>query len=150
MKEKSVTFTKGKNKFLQNHRESGWLFCEEFKSLLSKLMFTDSAIAMEFGKRKTRSYHQKLNVQIASWVAEQFRTYDLGKWGAFKAVYLSFHWLTRGFELGTCGFELVTRGFELKSCGFELVTSGFELVTRGFELVTCGFEHALLNFSSRF
>ena len=49
MKEESVTFTKGKIKFLQNHR--GWgrwvIFRGEFRSLLSKLMSTDSVVAME-------------------------------------------------------------------------------------------------------
>ena len=111
MKEKSVTFTKGKSKFFQNHRKGRrrWLFCGEFRSLLSKLMFTDSAAAMEECKRKTRNYHQKLNVQCASRIAKQFRTYDLRKWGTCKAVYLSFHWFndSRGFKLVTRGFELV-------------------------------------------
>ena len=140
MKEKSVIFTKGKSIFLQNHRGwRGWLFCGECRSLLSKLMFTDSRIA------------------------EQFRNYDLTKWGTFKVVYLGFHWfndsrgfelvtrwlelvtrgfeiLTRGFELVTCGLELVNRGFEFVTREFELVTRGFELATREFELVTCGFE----------
>ena len=46
MKEKSVTFTKETSKCLQNHW-GGWLFCGEFRSLLSKLMFTDSAVAMK-------------------------------------------------------------------------------------------------------
>ena len=149
MKEKSITFTKGKSKFLQN--QGGWHFCGEFRSPLLKLMFTHSVVAMEYRKRKTRNYHQKLNVQVASRTAKQFRTYDLRKWGTFKAAYLSFHWfndswsrgfelVTRGFKLVTRGFELVTRVFELVTCGFELVTRGFELVTREFELVTRGFE----------
>ena len=30
---------------------------------------------------------------LRSEIAEQFRTYDLRKWGTFKAVYLSFHWI---------------------------------------------------------
>ena len=50
------------------------------------------AVAMEKCKRKTKDYHQKLNVRVASQIAEQFRTYDLRKLGTFKAVYLSFHW----------------------------------------------------------
>ena len=77
MKEKSVTFAKGKSKFLQN--QGGCLFCGEFRSLLSKLMFTHSVAAMEYWKPKTRNYHLKLNVQVASRFAEQFRTYDLRK-----------------------------------------------------------------------
>ena len=53
MKEKSVTFTKGKSKFIQNHREGGgWEEGEVtflWRILVSsfKLMFTDSAVAME-------------------------------------------------------------------------------------------------------
>ena len=47
MKEKSVTFTKGKSKFLQNHRGEEGLFCGESKCLLSKLMYTDSTVAMK-------------------------------------------------------------------------------------------------------
>ena len=67
MKEKSVTFcflkskAKGKSKFLQSHQ------------LLAE------AVAMEWWKRKTRNYHQKLNVRVASRLAEQFRAYDLKK-----------------------------------------------------------------------
>ena len=49
-------------------------------------MFTDSAVAMKYWKRKTGNYHQKLNVQVASRIAEQFRTYDIRKWETFKAV----------------------------------------------------------------
>ena len=49
------------------------------------------AAAMEKCKRKTKDYHQKLNVRVASRMAEQFRTYDLRKLETFKGVYLSFH-----------------------------------------------------------
>ena len=52
-------------------------FCGEFRSLLSKLMFTNSA--MQQWKRKTRNYQQKLNVQVALQIAEKFKTYDLRK-----------------------------------------------------------------------
>ena len=148
IKEKSVTFNQGKRKFLQNHcglrwgAGEGWLFCREFRPLLSKLMFSDSDVAMEYWKRKTRNYHQKLNAQVALRIAKQFRIHNLRKWGTFKDVYLSFHWFndSRGFELVTRGFELITRGYELKTRRFELVTHGFELVTRRFELATRGFE----------
>ena len=34
---------------------------------------------MEWWKRKTRDYHQELNVRVASRIAEQFGTYDLKK-----------------------------------------------------------------------
>ena len=39
----------------------------------SKCLFTQlpaEAVAMEYWKRKTRDYHQKLNVRIASRIAE--------------------------------------------------------------------------------
>ena len=102
-------------------------------------MFPAEAIAMKLWKSKTRDYHQTLNEQVASGIAERFKTQDLRKWGHFKAVFLSFHWLndsgTRGFELITRGFELITRGFKLVTRGFELVTRKVELVTRGFQLV---------------
>ena len=31
---------------------------------------------MEYWKRKTRDYHQKLNTRVASQIVEQFNTYD--------------------------------------------------------------------------
>ena len=37
------------------------------------------AVAMEWWKRKTRGYHQKLNVKVASRIAEQFKTNNLKK-----------------------------------------------------------------------
>ena len=47
MKDKSVTFyfleLKAKEKFSSKSLEGGWLFCEKFTSLLSKLLFTNSA-----------------------------------------------------------------------------------------------------------
>ena len=42
---KICSFTKGKSKFLQN--QGGCLFCGEFRSLLSKLMFTHPVVATE-------------------------------------------------------------------------------------------------------
>ena len=80
---------------------------------------------MEKLKRKKKDYQQKLQVRVASRIAEQFRTYDLRKWGTSKAAYLSFHWFNDSWN---SGFELVTRRFELVIREFELVTRGFELV----------------------
>ena len=79
-----------------------------------------------------------MNIELASRVVEQFRTYGIRKLETFKAVYMSFHSFNKA-----CGFDLVTSGF-------QLVTRGFELITRGFERVTCVFELALLNFNSYF
>ena len=50
MKEKSVTLIKGKKEkanFSKIIKGGGVLLCGEFWSLLSKLMFTDSAVTME-------------------------------------------------------------------------------------------------------
>ena len=144
MKEKSVTFCllklKGKEK--ENFSKAiwrGWLLYGEFRSLLSKLMFThaDSCWSHCSGVegRKTRDCHRKLKVRIASRIAEfpqQFRTCDLRKWvllGCFKRL---FTWVFNDLMI----LELVTREFELVTCELELVTHGFEL--------------ALLNFSSCF
>ena len=56
MKEKSVTFTKGKSDFLQNHRgEMGVKW-----------------------KRKTGNYHRKLNVQVASRIVNNLGLMILG------------------------------------------------------------------------
>ena len=60
MKEKSVTFC-----FLK-------LKAKEKENL-------SEVVAMEWWKRKTRDYHMKLNVRVASRIDEQFRTYDLKK-----------------------------------------------------------------------
>ena len=38
----------------------------------------ENLVAMVWWKRKTRDYHQKLNVGVEQ-IAEQFRTYDLKK-----------------------------------------------------------------------
>ena len=111
--------------------------------LLTQLLA--EAVAMEWWKRKTRDYHQKLNVRVASRIAEQFRTNNLKKWGTFKAAYLSFHWFndswiwtrsswiwtrnswiwTRNLWIGTRNSWIWTRTFE-----FQLVLLRFELVTR--------------------
>ena len=97
---------------------------------------------MEWWKRKTRDYHQKLNVRVASQIAEQFMILRNGELlRLFTRVFI---------DLMIREFEFVTRGFELVTRGFELVTRGSELVTRGSELVTRGFELALLNFNSCF
>ena len=55
---------------------------------------------MEWWKRKTRDYHQKLNIRVASRITEQ----------------------SSGFELVSCRFELVNHGLEHVTRGFELVT----------------------------
>ena len=62
---------------------------------------------MEWWKRKTRDYHQKLNIRVASLITEQ----------------------SSGFELISCRFELVSHGLEHVTRGFELLIRGFELVT---------------------
>ena len=86
---------KTQSKFLQNHREEGDFSMENlgpfFQSLCLLTQLPAEAVAMEKWKRKTRDYHQKLNVRVASRIAKQFRTYDLRKWATFKTVYLSFH-----------------------------------------------------------
>ena len=45
--------------------------------LLTQLLA--KAVTMEWWKRKTRDYHQKLKVRVESRIAEQFRIYDLKK-----------------------------------------------------------------------
>ena len=70
---------------------------------------------------KTRNYHQKLNVRVASRIAEHFRNDDRRKRGTFKAVYFDLMIL----ELVDLKFELVTRRFELVNFGFELAICGF-------------------------
>ena len=110
----------GKKQILPKSLGVGWLFCGKFKSFLSMLMFTHSAsaeaLSMELWRCKTRCYHHKLNVRVASRIVEQFRIYDLSKWGTFKAVYFSFHWLNYSW---TCRFEVVTCGFELALLNFN-------------------------------
>ena len=84
MKEKSATFCFLKLKAKENAIfskiiEGRWLFCRKFRSVLSKfihLLRTQllvEAIAMEWWKRKTRNYNQKLNVRVASRITEKFR-----------------------------------------------------------------------------
>ena len=93
MKEKSVTFcflkskAKEKANFPKTIRERV-TFSRKFRFLPSKLMLLTQlpaeATAMEYWKQKTKDYHQKLNIRIASRIAElpqQFRTYDLSKLG---------------------------------------------------------------------
>ena len=75
--------SRGKSKFLQNHREEGDFYVENlglfFQSQCLLTQLLAEAAAMEWWKRKTRDYHQKLSVRVASRIAEQFRTYDLKK-----------------------------------------------------------------------
>ena len=49
---------------------------------LGLILFTQllaEAVAMEWWKRKTRDYYQKLHVRVASQIAEQFRTTNVKK-----------------------------------------------------------------------
>ena len=140
MKENCVTFyfiklnakvsaiSSGKEGYFCSSKEGP--FCSEVRYLLSKLIFTQFVSCWsrshEIGK-KTREYHQKLNVRVVTRITERFKTYDLRKWGHFKPVYLSFHWLN---DFWSCDFELVTPGFKLVTRGFEFVTRRFERVTR--------------------
>ena len=100
----------------KQEKKGGWRFCGEFRSLLSKLIFTHSAFCW--------SCSHGVETECSSFLtnANQFRTYDLRKYGNSKAVYLSFH---RFADSWTRGFELITHGFELLTLGFELVTRGF-------------------------
>ena len=99
MEEKSVTFCflKLKAKEKADFSNIIWgrvtfLWRIQVSSFKVNVYSLNSAVAMEWWKRKTRDYYQKLTVQAASRIAEQFRTYDLRKWITFMAVYLSFHW----------------------------------------------------------
>ena len=88
MKEKSITFcflklkAKEKANFSKIIGEGDFsvenlgLFLQS-KCLLNQL--PAEAVAIEWWKLKTGDYHQKLNVRVASRIAEQFRTYDLRK-----------------------------------------------------------------------
>ena len=103
--------------------------------LLTQLLA--EAVAMEWWKCRTRDYHQKLNVRVASRFAKQFRTYDLKKWWeTFKALYLSFDWFndswiwthnswiwTRNSWISTRNPWIWTRTFE-----FQLMLLSFQLV----------------------
>ena len=114
--------------------------------LLTQLLA--KAVTMEFWKRKTRDYHQKLNVRVESRIAEQFRIYDLKKWwGTFKTVCLSFHWFndswirtrnswiwTRNLRIWTCNSWIWTRNSWIWSRTFE-----FQLVLLSFQLVLLSF-----------
>ena len=46
----------------------------------------------------------KVNARVVSRIAEQFKTSSVRKWGDFKAVYLSSHWLN---ACGTLGFDFL-------------------------------------------
>ena len=133
MKEISDTFCLRKLKAIEKAHFSKslggwWIFFGEFMSLLWKLMFPHSPSCWSHShgvvKPKTGDYHQKLNVQVVSRIAKQFRTNDLRKWGTFKAVYASYHlfndaWIwTRNSWIWTCTFE-----FQLMLSSFQLVTS---------------------------
>ena len=83
---------------------------------------------MEWWKRKTRDYHQKLNVRVASRTANSLTNLGLTTLRNEEVLRL----FTR-FELVTRGFELVTRGFELALLNFNLC---FKLSTRAFKLST--------------
>ena len=77
MKEKSVTFC-----FLKLNAKKKANFPKIIVgrvTFLWKIQVSSEAVAMELWKRKTRDYHQKLNVRVASRIVEQFRTFDLKK-----------------------------------------------------------------------
>ena len=73
MKEKSVTFTNRKSKFLQNQRGEG-----DFPMENLGLFFQSSRNVKQ--EIITRNWTQK----VASQIAEQFRTYGLRKWETFN------------------------------------------------------------------
>ena len=52
--------------------------CRHF-NILAKFLFTTSETKLDY-------YHQKVNVQIASRVAERRKTWDLRKLGNFKEI----------------------------------------------------------------
>ena len=79
MKEKSVTFNKGKSKFRENH-PGGLLFCGQLRSLLPKLIFTHSALAIK---------------------QNGFELVTRG----FELVTRGFDFATRGFELALLNFN---------------------------------------------
>ena len=135
LKDKSITFCflklKAKKKAIFSKMIGGRLtFCGKFRSHFSKLMFTHQllaeVVAMEWWKRKTRDYHQKLNVRVASRIAEQIRTNNLKKWGTFKVAYLNFHWFNDSL-IWTGNSWIWTRTFE-----FQLVLLSFQLVLLNF------------------
>ena len=70
--------------------------------------------------RNVKDYYQKLNVRVASRIAEQFRLMVLGNeklLRLFTSVFIAL--MIRGFELVTLAFELVTRGFKLALLNFN-------------------------------
>ena len=95
----------------------GWLFCGEFRSLLSKLIFTHSALSIK---------------------QNGFQLVTRG----FELVTCAFELVDRGFELGTCGFELRTRGFKLVTRGFELALLNFHSC---FWISSCAFKLSTRN-----
>ena len=132
--------------FLQNHRGKGDFSQQElylfFQSKYLLTLFPAETVAMKLWKSKTRYYHQKLKLRVVSRIAEQFKTYDLRKWGNIKAIYLSFNWLndswtryswiwtrnswiwTRNSWIWTRNLWIWTRTFE-----FQLVLLSFQIVT---------------------
>ena len=97
-------------------------------------MFTHSVScwsrSYEVVETKTKDYHQKLNLWVASLKI-------LGN----EELLRLFAWVFT---------DLMIREFELLTLAFELVTRELELVTRGFELVTCGLKLTFLNINSGF
>ena len=89
MKEKSLTFCffklKGKEKanvykIIRGRVAFLWKILVFFfkVNVYSTKLFAE-AVVMEWWKRITRDYHQKLNVRVALQIAEEFRTNNLKK-----------------------------------------------------------------------
>ena len=64
--------------FLQNYWEKGDFSVQKlgffFQSQYLLTLFPAEAVAMKQWKSKTRAYNQKLNVRVASQIAQQFKT----------------------------------------------------------------------------
>ena len=64
--------------FLQNYWEKGDFSVQKlgffFQSQYLLTLFPAEAVAMKQWKSKTRAYNQKLNVRVASQIAQRFKT----------------------------------------------------------------------------
>ena len=107
----------------------------EHRSLLSKLIFILSFLLKRYSWNSGTVKHKIITRKWADELPHELPNDLRRKWGDFKAVYLSFHWLnnswSRGFELATRKVELVTPEFELlglnlpfwsSACAFKFST----------------------------